>query len=224
MYIFHLWFDFISAGNGSLSFDDRASVCYSRAMNRLTRNALGLTVGAAALAGFIDAMGFLQLRGLFVSFMSGNSTQLAVNLARGAWPVVGVLAAILGLFVGGTFIGTLAAHFCTVRTRVPAVIGLSSGLLVAAGVAEAFNQSILVVALMTLAMGVENAAFLRNGEVVVGLTYMTGTLVKLGQKLAVVVLGGEKFGWVPHLALWAGLVAGGVVGAVAFSMLGLASI
>ena len=35
----------------------------------------------AALAGYVDAIGFLKLGGLFVSFMSGNSTRLAVGLA-----------------------------------------------------------------------------------------------------------------------------------------------
>src|SRR5690606_15637296 len=44
---------------------------------RLRRLAIGLSM----LAGYIDALGFLRMRGLFVSFMSGNSTRLAVGLA-----------------------------------------------------------------------------------------------------------------------------------------------
>ncbi|MET0229353.1 MAG: DUF1275 family protein, partial [Rhodanobacteraceae bacterium] len=40
---------------------------------------------AAALswnAGYVDAVGYLSLGGFFVSFMSGNSTQLGVGIAQ----------------------------------------------------------------------------------------------------------------------------------------------
>jgi Protein of unknown function (DUF1275) len=49
--------------------------------------ARGLVVATmlAALAGMVDVIGYLHLKGLFVSFMSGNSTQLAAALGRGDW-------------------------------------------------------------------------------------------------------------------------------------------
>ena len=37
----------------------------------------------AALAGMVDVIGYLHLNGLFVSYMSGNSTQLAAALGQG---------------------------------------------------------------------------------------------------------------------------------------------
>jgi len=70
-------------------------------------------------------------------------------------------------------------------------------------------------------MGVENAVFQRDGEIVVGLTYMTGTLAKLGQKLALAISGGDRFAWLPHLGLWLGLVGGGILGALDFAWIGL---
>ena len=44
--------------------------------------ARGLVLAAilAALAGMVDVIGYLHLKGLFISFMSGNSTQLAAAL------------------------------------------------------------------------------------------------------------------------------------------------
>ena len=46
------------------------------------RRGLLLAVLLAALAGIVDAIGFIRLGHLFVSFMSGNSTQFAVT----SWP------------------------------------------------------------------------------------------------------------------------------------------
>jgi len=40
-----------------------------------------VAVALAALAGYVDVIGFLKIGGLFVSFMSGNSTRLAIGLA-----------------------------------------------------------------------------------------------------------------------------------------------
>lgn len=75
-----------------------------------------------------------------------------------------------------------------------------------------------------MAMGLENAVFQIDGGGGLGLTYVTGALVKVGQLVAAALTGGDRFGWVPNLLLWAALVAGGVCGAAAYHWLNLASI
>jgi uncharacterized membrane protein YoaK (UPF0700 family) len=75
-------------------------------MNRYERPAHLLAFALAALAGFIDALGFLQLGGLFVSFMSGNSTRFAVGLEAQS-RVVPLAALLIGCFVGGVIAGSL---------------------------------------------------------------------------------------------------------------------
>ena len=45
--------------------------------------ATALACALSALAGYVDGIGFLHLGGLFVSFMSGNSTRMGVSLAAG---------------------------------------------------------------------------------------------------------------------------------------------
>ena len=49
--------------------------------------ARGLLVATmlAALAGMVDVIGYLHLKGLFVSFMSGNSTQSRWLSAEATW-------------------------------------------------------------------------------------------------------------------------------------------
>lgn len=74
---------------------------------------------------------------------------------------------------------------------------------------------------MASAMGVANAVFQRDGEVTVGVTYMTGTLVKFGQYLLAALCGGPRFAWMPYFLLWLGLVGGAMAGAAVFPALGL---
>jgi len=50
-------------------------------MIRHPRRDQARAIGLAAIAGYVDAIAFVDLGGFFVSFMSGNSTRLAVGLA-----------------------------------------------------------------------------------------------------------------------------------------------
>ena len=66
---------------------------------------------------------------------------------------------------------------------------------------------------LAFAMGVVNAAIEGSDGTVVGVTYMTGTLVQMGQKIANALRGEGDRRWRHHLGLWAGLAGGAVLGA-----------
>src|SRR3546814_9729783 len=63
------------------------------------------------------------------------------------------------------------------------MIAVAGCLAIAAGAAH-FTDSYVPLLLLAAAMGAENGVFLRDREVSIGVTYMTGTLVRVGQKLA----------------------------------------
>lgn len=65
-----------------------------------------LALALSALAGFVDSIGFLHLGGLFVSFMSGNSTRMSVSLAEAQWGEAAYAAGLIGLFVAGAALGS----------------------------------------------------------------------------------------------------------------------
>ena len=182
-------------------------------MNQLDRRRQRLAVGLAGLAGFVDANGFLASNGYFVSFMSGNTTRLGLDLARD--PARAAVPALLILgFVAGVAAGAALAGHCTTR-RKPAVLALVAALLLAAAASRGTAPPALTLALLVGAMGAVNNTFQRGGEVSVGLTYMTGALVKLGQAIGARLIGQPRSGWAPQVALWAGLAAGAVLGAEA---------
>lgn len=182
-------------------------------MNSIDRSRRRLAVAAAALAGYVDATGFLSANSYFVSFMSGNTTRLGVDLV--ANPHTAVLPALLILgFVVGVFGGALLAAKAG-QQRKFAVLSLVAALLAGAAVAGRSAELELAMALLVLAMGALNNTFQRDGEVSVGLTYMTGALVRFAQGLAAKVLGNGGAGWESWLMLWLGLALGAVAGAFA---------
>ena len=191
-------------------------------MNRLDQRRRRLASGLAALAGFVDAVGFLSADGYFVSFMSGNTTRLGVDIARGTAQAL-VPALLLAGFVGGVALGAVAGGLGGAR-RKRAVLALVATLLLAAAAARASGAAppALTLGLLVGAMGALNNTFVRDGEVSVGLTYMTGALVKLGRAIGARLIGdptGGASGW-SHALLWLGLAGGAVLGALAFGAIG----
>ena len=178
-----------------------------------------LAAALSALAGFVDAIGFLGTGGFFVSFMSGNSTRLAVGVARNAVFAMTALA-LVAAFVGGVMVGALLGHRARAR-RAPAVLLLVTVALAIAAAIAPFAPPLATFALVALAMGAVNMVFDGQGDVRLGLTYMTGTLVRIGQKLAIALDGGERWSWAPFLMLWLGLIGGAVAGALVFGRIGL---
>jgi uncharacterized membrane protein YoaK (UPF0700 family) len=173
----------------------------------------------ALLAGFVDAVAFLELGGYFVSFMTGNTTRMGASIMEA--PALALLPlALIVIFVAGVMLGT------TTRLLLPsmprrAVMLLVSLMLFASVILFGLGIHWPDVALMALAMGAENAVFERDGEVSIGVTYMTGTLVKLGQRIVGALTGqGAPFAWVWYLMLWLGLACGAVGGAVAYAAVG----
>ena len=184
---------------------------------------VALAAGLSALAGYVDAIGFLTLGGFFVSFMSGNSTRFGVAVATGQWDMAARALGLIGLFVVGVVLGSTVARRAGEGRR-SVVLGLEAVLLaVGAGLLSA-GRPLLGMVPVVLAMGVENTVFQKGGDVRVGLTYMTGTLVRVGQRIATALHGGARWDWVPFLLLWIGLAAGGALGALMFLRLGVTAL
>src|SRR4051812_12813066 len=181
-----------------------------------------IAIAASCLAGFVDALGFLASKGFFVSFMSGNSTQLGAEIAGGATLALVPVALVLA-FVAGALSGALVARRSGTRRR-PVVLTLVAAVLAAAALSAWQGANALALVAMAAAMGAENAAIETNGEVKIAVTYMTGTLVKVGQRIADALEGGKRWAWLPYVGLWAGMVVGAAGGALLHPRLGLAGL
>lgn len=190
-------------------------------MTRYDKREQALAIGLSALAGFVDAIGFIELGGFFVSFMSGNSTRLGVGSIEQAHDAA-VAGALIAIFVVGVIAGSLMGRMAGSRRR-RAVLLLVTALLAVAASCAAIDATPIAIAAMVLAMGAENSVFEQGDDVHIGLTYMTGALVKFGQRAATAFMGGDRFAWAPYILLWAGLVVGAMSGAATYQWLGLVS-
>jgi len=168
----------------------------------------------AALAGAVDAIGYLHLGGLFISFMSGNSTQMAAAIGQGDLAGAGSIAKLIVLFVAGAAGGQIVANFAGAR-HLAWVLVTVVVLLVAAAALRAAPEP------MVLAMGALNASLRRAGNIPVSLTFVTGVLVRFAQGLGD-FLTRRATGpvWLLQAVPWVGLIAGAILGAVAYGRVG----
>jgi uncharacterized membrane protein YoaK (UPF0700 family) len=188
-----------------------------------SRGNIALACALSALAGYIDGIGYIHLGGLFISFMSGNSTRLGVSAAAADWPKALQALGLIVLFVIGAAAGSLIVLGRGKQRQV--LLLLVEALLLGTGaLCYGLGSSQLAIAGIVLAMGLENAVFQIHGGVGLGLTYVTGALVKVGQLLATALTGGSRWAWLPSLLLWAALVIGSVLGALAYHWINLAAV
>lgn len=178
-----------------------------------------LAVCFAVVAGFVDAVGFLISGGFFVSFMTGNTTRLAIGVSQishDALVAGGLLLLFVTGVVSGASVGRLSGRFKRTAIMMWVALCLISALLIYLNAG-----SIWSVIPLALAMGSQNTVFAEDGEVKVGTTYMTGNLVKMGKRITVALWGGDRWSWVPFFLLWAGLVSGAILGAISYQTVGV---
>ncbi|MDB5528682.1 MAG: hypothetical protein JWR51_1785 [Devosia sp.] len=176
---------------------------------------VGLLLTAAA--GFIDAIGFIELGGFYTSFMSGNTTQLGDALANGIWPTALLTTSLVLLF----FLGSVAGSALALTDRRWGPVGALALVLLALSTAFALTlagypppQTMLALA---VAAGAQNAVLLSEGSVRLGATFVTGTLFAAGQDLARALRReAPPWRWAQHLLVWASLLAGAALGALGY--------
>jgi uncharacterized membrane protein YoaK (UPF0700 family) len=204
---------------------------------RATRNEARLAALLAAIAGFIDAYGIIAY-GVFVSFMSGNTTQTGYQAAEGEFgPASASALAILFFFVG-TFAGAFLLEpvgrparrlvFAFVAAILAAILAAIFGLTELGLLSTSFG-----IAIVSFAMGVFNSALSRVGAQAVSLTFVTGTLSRVGSHLALATrrapLADSQGPWDSRLRramilarVWAGFIAGAILAGAATPRFGAA--
>jgi uncharacterized membrane protein YoaK (UPF0700 family) len=164
-----------------------------------SRETARLAVLLAWVAGGVDAIGYLTLAHIFTAHMSGNSVAFGAALGEARWDTVVERGAPIALFAVGIAAGTIVGEASDARgARHPAVpvfgvevvlLGafwaLGSGLLRDGEIAtDAAWQFYGLVALLTLAMGLQSATLRHVGSHTAHTTYVSGILTSLAEAVA----------------------------------------
>jgi uncharacterized membrane protein YoaK (UPF0700 family) len=148
-----------------------------------TRVQWALAIFLALIAGYLDGYGLLVL-GTYVSFMSGNTTIAGLRSGQHNFHAALPSAIAIVFFVTGSFLGNL---FTQRRLRYShrMIFCLMACLLATATVFEWHQWNAAAeIALLSLTMGMLNPALSRVGAESVSLTFVTGTLNRIGGHLA----------------------------------------
>jgi len=187
---------------------------------------IGFGLILTALAGFVDALGFIRLGGLYTSLMSGNTTQLAVAVGHGEAGVAVLPCLLIAIFLLGSVIGGALSALTPARWGTPTILAFEAVALgTAFAVADTHTQIGVASLFLALAMGAQNAVLAQVQGFRAGTTFVTGALFAFGQKFALALAGrGARFGWIGDGTVWFALLAGAVAGTVAHARLGIAAL
>jgi uncharacterized membrane protein YoaK (UPF0700 family) len=190
-----------------------------------------LATGLAMLAGFVDAYGIITYN-TYLSFMSGNTTQTGYRAGQGDFALAAPSALAITFFAGGSFVGALIANSETSEPRRTAFGVVAASLALVVGLTQFGHSSDgVLIALACWAMGILNTTLSRVGSLQVSVTFVTGTLSRLGVHLALAVRGARlrdsQGSWDTHLhrarllaGIWAAFLGGALLSGAATPQFG----
>ena len=137
----------------------------------------------AGLAGLLGATAFTHSAGYFLTFMTGNSERAVLGFFRDeSWLSI-TATSLLAAFVGGVVMASLCRrhiwvahpHGPTVLTTFCLLTAVAVDALAGGGSAD--HVSFVPILFVAFGIGALNTSFVRDGEVSIPLSYVTGTLV-----------------------------------------------
>ncbi|MGB8389680.1 MAG: YoaK family protein [Mycobacterium sp.] len=172
----------------------------------------------AALAGVLGATAYTHSAGYFVTFMTGNAQRAVLGYFRGdVWLSISA-GLLLVCFVVGVVVASVCRRYLWVAHPHGPTVLTTFSLFAATAVDvidEGWEENFLDFApimLVVFGVGALNTSFVKDGEVSVPLSYVTGTLVKMGQGIERHIAGGKASDWLGYFLLFASFVVGATVG------------
>jgi uncharacterized membrane protein YoaK (UPF0700 family) len=172
----------------------------------------------AALAGVLGATAYTHSEGYFVTFMTGNAQRAVLGYFRDDVKLSVSAGVLILCFVAGVVVASVCRrrfwvahpHGPTVLTTFSLFVAMVFGIIDDGW--EEVNLDLAPIMLVVFGVGALNTSFVKDGEVSVPVSYVTGTLVKMGQGIERHIAGGNVTEWLGHFLLVASFVLGAAFG------------
>ncbi|HTX53096.1 MAG TPA: YoaK family protein [Candidatus Baltobacteraceae bacterium] len=139
-------------------------------------------VALGFVAGCVDALGVVDLHGVYTAAMTGNTTQLGIAFVRGEWPRFALTAWTLAAFFGGGLLGSIIRR----HLRRPAFeLLIMAGVLLLAGAIRmhAGPLAFVELSLLAIAMAMQGQTVSRFGGLSIQTIVVTNTILKFADGL-----------------------------------------
>jgi uncharacterized membrane protein YoaK (UPF0700 family) len=172
----------------------------SKSPGRLSpRQRISLALALTAVAGSVDAIGYVVLFHVFTANMTGNTVGIGLGLVQHDWWLLARRGFAVPMFLVGMLWSRFAVHVGRMRRwrhTAALLFGSEAALLAAFAVlglilvpegrveTEASILYFVLIGLLTLAMGIQNASLSHFGPLSVRTTHVTGNLATLADRIA----------------------------------------
>ena len=186
-----------------------------------------LAIFLALIAGYVDATGFVKWK-TYVSFMSGNTTQLGAGLSSQSLVILITTLAVISSFLIGIYLGT-----CLFLCKMLKIKSLSfyvvAGILMIYTIIAYFYSinNISSVAIIGFSMGIMNTIITSVGNQKVNTDFVTGTLTSLARNTALLSMTNDvaereeyKSNAIHLLLLWISFLSGAIFGPIMLGYFG----
>ncbi|MFD7847018.1 YoaK family protein [Nocardia sp. NPDC059764] len=175
-----------------------------------------LSAVLSVLAGFIGAAAYAHSEGYFVTFMTGNTERAILGNFAGDHTLAVGAASIIVCFLAGVFIASICRRYWWTNHPHGATMLTTVALAGAAIVDNILDErgiGLAPILFVAFGMGALNTSFVKNGEVSIPVSYITGTLVKLAQGVERHAFGGGTVrDWLGYATQYFSFSLGALIG------------
>ncbi|MET3534984.1 YoaK family protein [Chryseobacterium limigenitum] len=186
-----------------------------------------LAIFLAFIAGYIDATGLIKWK-TYVSFMSGNTTQLGTSLSTDKYGIIITSFTVIACFLLGIYAGTCLSLCKRIKNQILTFHIVSGILIFYTIIAYFYNiNTISSIAIIGFSMGIMNTIVTSVGNQKVNTDFVTGTLNSLARNTAMLSMTNNKTerkqykaNAIHLLLLWIGFLSGAFTAPFLLSFLG----
>ncbi|RYF98914.1 MAG: DUF1275 domain-containing protein [Chitinophagaceae bacterium] len=174
-----------------------------------------LAICLALIAGYVDATGLIKWK-TYVSFMSGNTTQLGAAISATETGTIITSSTVIGSFILGIYAGTCLSLSKNNRIKTLTIYMVAGILILYTTAANIFTiAAVASVAIIGFAMGLMNTILTVVGSQKVNTDFVTGTLNSLAGNTAMLTMSNNRSDAAQYksnalhlLLVWFGFMAG----------------